>query len=85
MPRLPEVSKGMGLRNLVRKLEAREHLKRIAKSHKFHTTHEITHMIYLVSIAAERGGFHSVTAGVLLVCAVVVMLGDEVEDHYTQL
>jgi hypothetical protein len=68
----------MRLRDLVRKLETREHLKRVSHSHTFHTTNELAHLAYLVSIMVEKGGIHTVTGGVMLVCSVVVLLGGEV-------
>jgi len=70
----------MGLWHLVRKLEPREQIKRAAKSHRLHTTHEVAHMVYLVGIIAERGGMHAIVGGVMLVCSAVVILGGD-NDH----
>lgn len=69
----------MMLRDLARKLIAHEHIKRISHSHTLHNTHEVDHMAYLVGIILERGGFHAVVGGVMLVCSCVVLLGGE--DH----
>lgn len=67
------------LRDLARKLRAHEHFVRISHSHTFHTTHEVAHMAYLVSIIMEGGGFHGFTGGMMLVCSFVVLMGGEVE------